>query len=118
MGDYHALVLPSGSEGQPLAMLEAMAAGRPVIVSYAGGMAEVVEEGKNGFIGQANEESFDAAMERAWAARDNWESIGRDGAERVKQCIPYTPEEKFATRILDIVGSTDTKKATLNTELA
>ncbi|WP_374166783.1 glycosyltransferase family 4 protein [Arcticibacter sp. MXS-1] len=116
---HHALVLPSRSEGQPLAMLEAMAAGRPVIVSRAGGIAEVVQEGKNGFIGHANEDSFDAAMERAWAARYDWENMGREGAERVAKLIPYIPEDEFAARILTIASGADKiKSETLDTELA
>jgi glycosyltransferase involved in cell wall biosynthesis len=42
-------VLPSYHEGLPLALLEAMSTGLPVIVSNIGGMAEIVEEGSNGF---------------------------------------------------------------------
>ncbi len=42
--------LPSLSEGLPLALLEAMAAMRPVVVTQVGGMPEVVEDGKTGFL--------------------------------------------------------------------
>src|SRR5690606_1285976 len=52
--NYHALILPSRSEGLPLTIIEAMAAGRPVIVSNAGGNAEMVCEGETGFVGEAN----------------------------------------------------------------
>jgi glycosyltransferase involved in cell wall biosynthesis len=41
-------VLPSYHEGLPLALLEAMSMGLPVIVSNIGGMVEIVEEGRNG----------------------------------------------------------------------
>lgn len=46
-------VLPSLWEGLPYALLEAMAAAVPVVVSRVGGMAEVVREGKTGLLADA-----------------------------------------------------------------
>jgi len=43
-------ILPSNSESFGLAALEAMACGVPVIGTSAGGLPEVVEEGKTGFL--------------------------------------------------------------------
>jgi glycosyltransferase involved in cell wall biosynthesis len=43
-------VLPSYSEGQPYAILEAMAAGLPIISSGVGCIPEAVIDGENGFI--------------------------------------------------------------------
>jgi glycosyltransferase involved in cell wall biosynthesis len=43
-------VLPSYNEGQPYAVLEAMAAGLPIISSSAGCIPETVIDGENGFI--------------------------------------------------------------------
>lgn len=43
-------VLPSLSEGHPLALLEAMASQKPVVATDVGGLREVVEDGKAGIL--------------------------------------------------------------------
>lgn len=45
-----ALVLPSFAEGLPVVIMEAMAAGRPVISTYVAGIPELVTHGKHGWL--------------------------------------------------------------------
>jgi len=94
--NFHALILPSRSEGLPLTIIEAMAAGRPVIITNAGGNSEMVEQGVTGFIGEANKHSFDEAMELAWENRSQWESMGIKASDFIRKNIPESPEKNFA----------------------
>ena len=50
LADADVLAHPSEWEGLPNVVLEAMSMGRPVIATDAGGTAEVVEDGVNGFL--------------------------------------------------------------------
>tara|TARA_R110002110_G_scaffold103598_19_gene261898 strand:- start:9626 stop:10855 length:1230 start_codon:yes stop_codon:yes gene_type:complete len=58
----HALILPSFAEGLPVVVMEAMAAGRPVIATYVAGVPELLEQGKSGWLVPAGDA---AALARA-----------------------------------------------------
>lgn len=50
MPGYDAIIVPSAREGSPYVVLEAMAAGLLVIATEAPGVADVVEDGRNGLL--------------------------------------------------------------------
>ena len=50
LGELDVFVLASSSEGFPLATLEAMAAGKAMVVTRCGGPQEVVDHGETGFL--------------------------------------------------------------------
>jgi glycosyltransferase involved in cell wall biosynthesis len=99
----HAVVLPSRSEGLPLAIVEAMAAGRVVIASHAGGNSEIIQDGITGYLAHANESNFDEAMERAWNNRHHWQSMGLLAAECIRKKISPCPEAEFSEKILTLI---------------
>ena len=101
--EHHALLLPSRSEGLPLVVLEAMAAGRTMVAAKAGGVEEIIEEGKTGFLAEATASSFDEALERAWQYRNHWEMMGRQAFQFAQERIPQTPEIDFANIVTDLI---------------
>jgi glycosyltransferase involved in cell wall biosynthesis len=109
---HHALVLPSRTEGLPLALVEAMMCGRFGIVTNEGGTCEVVEDGRTGFIANsAKVDDFDHAMDRAWSVREEWESIGKAAGVAVRTMVPVDPAASFASRLLGLVESPSRKNS-------
>jgi glycosyltransferase involved in cell wall biosynthesis len=82
-----ALVLPSFYEGLPTVIMEAMALGRPVISTYVGGIPELVENGRTGWLVPAGDEiALSQALRAALEATvDQLEAMGSAGRARVAE---------------------------------
>jgi glycosyltransferase involved in cell wall biosynthesis len=85
--DARALVLPSLAEGLPVALTEALALGRPVIATAVGGISELVEPGRNGWlVPPASATALAAAMREALVAPPAClEEMGRRGRAKVRE---------------------------------
>ncbi|MCI0627908.1 MAG: glycosyltransferase family 4 protein [Acidobacteria bacterium] len=81
-----AFVLPSLSEGLSLALLEAMAYGKPVVTTLVGGNPELIDHGRTGFLVQP-ENARDLADNLVKLLSDPgmMQQFGRQAAERVRQ---------------------------------
>ncbi|TCP39565.1 glycosyltransferase family 4 protein [Rhodovulum marinum] len=78
-------VLPSFSEGLPVVLMEAMAAGKPVIATQLAGVGELVEEGVSGFLVPAGDaESLAERMVRIAGDPALRETMGAAGQARVR----------------------------------
>ena len=80
-------IYPStASEPFGLTMLEALASGRPMIVTETGGMPEIIKEGINGFIIPVKDfESLASRIIELLANRDLRERLGTTGRQMVEQ---------------------------------
>ena len=81
---FDALVLPSGNEGTPVTVIEALAAERPVVATRVGGVPDVVRDGEDGFLVEAGA-TDDLADRLERLARDPAlrARMGKRGRERV-----------------------------------
>jgi glycosyltransferase involved in cell wall biosynthesis len=76
-------ILPSLWEVLPIAILEAMAAGKPIICTAVGGNSELVRNGVNGFIvPKRNPRALAKALERVFADAKLRERMGSASRER------------------------------------
>jgi glycosyltransferase involved in cell wall biosynthesis len=86
LADADVFVLPSRSEGHPVAILEAMAAGLPVVASRVGGVPEQVSHGETGLLVEPGDPDELAAALRRLATnpplRHRLGAAGRERAER------------------------------------
>ncbi len=79
------MVLPSLFESFPIVLLEAMAAGLPVVASRVGGIAEVVEEGRTGLLVEpGNPRDLAHALELLISDPKLRRAMGRRGRERAQ----------------------------------
>ena len=77
------VVLPSLEESAPIAITQAMAAGKPVVATRVGGIPDLVSDEENGLLVPArNPEAFGAAVGRVLRNRRLRERLARDGRQR------------------------------------
>lgn len=102
----HALVLPSFAEGLPMVIMEAMAAGRPVISTYVAGIPELVQDGVTGWLVPAGDDAAlaDAVMVLAAMPAEDRAALGRAGRARVlERHDMYREAEKLAGHFRAVV---------------
>lgn len=79
-------VLPSLNEGMPMSLLEAMALGRPVVASAAGGIPEVVSHRVNGLLAPPGDEpALAAACAELLRNRDLAMALGARARKTVEE---------------------------------
>jgi glycosyltransferase involved in cell wall biosynthesis len=83
---FDIFLLPSFSEGTSMTLLEALSAGKPCIVTDAGGNAEIICNGSNGIVTENdNLDEFTDALLDLLTRTDKREAMGQAGLIRYEQ---------------------------------
>jgi glycosyltransferase involved in cell wall biosynthesis len=78
---FDVFALSSKTEGLPLVVPEAMAAGLPIVTTAVGGLPAVVDEGRTGLLVPVDEVALSAALAALGADRERARQMGRRARE-------------------------------------
>lgn len=102
-GSLDVFVLPSRTEGLPMAILEAMAAGTPVIATRVGGVPRVVADGETGMLVEpGDQEALNGAILRLLADRELAARLAGSAQAWVRENFSSAA---MARKYLDVYGS-------------
>ena len=95
------LVLPSFAEGVPVVLMEAMAAGKPVVATQVAGVGELVEQGRSGRLVPPGDASSLAAAIVASLSDPNWHAqAGAAGRAKVTRDFNVSTEAAWLAILL------------------
>ncbi|MBJ6141845.1 glycosyltransferase family 4 protein [Hymenobacter sp. BT559] len=108
----HVLVLPSLSEGTPLALIEAMLSGRAAVTTDVGGNSEYVRDGETGFLAAtASVSCLTASLESLWDNRHKLQTMGETAFKHAAAITDFCPEKTLFKYIQQADTSLATTKA-------
>jgi glycosyltransferase involved in cell wall biosynthesis len=102
------VLLAAGSEESCRAVLEGMAAARPVVGARVGAVPEIVVDGETGWLVDATPEAVSACLEMALRDRERGRRMGAAGRRRVETL--FTPSRR-ASLVEGVYGGVLTKEA-------
>ena len=100
------VVLPSVSEGLPMALLEAMAHGRAVITTRVGGMPDVIEHGREGLlVAPGDARALADSIRMLLTDRDRVEALGAAARARAAELSTEALADRLERMYREIAGS-------------
>ena len=96
--NHHLLLLPSRREGCALALLEALACGRPVLTADSGGARDWIESGVNGYLcPSGSPEALANTLRTAFGEFHRWPQFGAAAHRVFVERHPSEPERSLLT---------------------
>lgn len=102
--DVFALI--SNQEGHPLSLMEAMAAGLPIVATAVGGVPELVENGRTGFlIAPGDQDMLSKTLTQLLTDKSLRERLGTAAREKAKDCDINAMIRCYETLYLALIQS-------------
>lgn len=98
LGEADAFVLPSLVEGMPITLIEAMGSGLPILTTGVGGIADMVEDGKDAIFCSTDAKSIAEGFEKLYLNEDLRKNIGSNA---LKSSVIFS-SEKMAENYIKI----------------
>jgi len=96
------LVLPSLTEGLPNVVLEAFACAKPVVATSVGGVPEVVQDAKNGFlVPPRNPRALATAISKVLSMGEHLQNMGKYGYDNIKSDFSFEVQARKLESIYD-----------------
>ena len=104
-------VLPSYTEGLPNVVLEACAAGVPVVATAVGGTPEVIDDGVSGYlIPPGSVDQLIASVDEAFENEERLREIAFQGRQRVLENYSFSAQRESYLALFDRLLSVRRKK--------
>lgn len=101
--DFDIMVLPSLNEGTPVALIEAMSSGKPVVATTVGGVVDLVEDGVTGLLVEPeSERELREGILALLSDKARRKMLGRKGREAV---YPAYDIETLVKRMDDVYAA-------------
>jgi len=92
----HLVLQVTHKDAMPISVMEAMAIGRPVIVSNVGDMPAWIKHNENGWIvNKTDIDAIDETLEMAWSNKNQWELMGKKAFEVFHNRYPAGSVNQF-----------------------
>ncbi len=110
LGGLDLFVLPSRGDNLPLAVMEAMAAGLPVVATRVGGVPELVADGATGLVVEPDDVAALAGAIGALARHPGQRrAYGEAGARRMRECFaPEAVAQRMVALYRELCGGSGT----------